>query len=580
MALAINPIGRLVAIAAFVCWTAAASAAAPANELEAAIAAAQPGEDIPVIVSYRGRTSAHSLKQSLRAERRQVRRLQVVRELKDNASADEAPLLATARAYKARDVRSLWIANAVAMRASPQLIRTLQADPAVLQVRLDGLLVAPLPMVGDPLAAEWNINMVRAPELWQRGFQGEGAVIAIVDTGVDALHPDLASSYRGGNNSWFDAFAQYGTPRDLSGHGTQVAGLALGGAAGGTSIGVAPGARWIAARIFDNSGNSSESVVHLAFQWLLDPDGDPATDDAPDVVNNSWSIADAGDCNSILQPDIDALDAADIAVVFAGANYGPDSGTSASPANNAHVVSAGAIDANEAVAVYSSRGPSACDGAVYPLVVAPGDSVLTTDLSFGGTAYYTLVSGTSFAAPHVAGVMGLLRGAAPTATAEAVETAVTDSARDLGIAGPDNDYGHGLVDAVAALDVLEIPADDDADGYSVTLDCNDNDPSVHPGAPERRRDGIDQDCNGYDLTIKVYHAVYAHDGGSLRLRVTSRLGAAAALEIVDLGPLTWRAVYHDWIWGGGAVGEPRKWLTIRGIEGEVGTNARVPKRRL
>ncbi|MFZ2506945.1 MAG: S8 family serine peptidase [Steroidobacteraceae bacterium] len=579
MASAVNHIGRLVAIAAFTSWTAAVGAAAPATELELAITSARPGEDIPVIVSYRSQTTAHSLKRSLRAERRSVRRLRVVRELTESASADEAPLLATARAYGARDVRSLWIANAVAMRASPELIRALQTDPAVLQLRLDASLAAPLPMVGDPLPAEWNINLVRAPELWQRGFQGEGAVIAIVDTGVDALHPDLAASYRGGSNSWFDAFSQYATPRDLSGHGTQVAGLALGGTAGGTSIGVAPRSRWIAARIFDNSGSSSESAVHLAFQWLLDPDGNPATDDAPDVVNNSWSTTDAGFCNSLLQPDIDALNAADIAVVFAGGNYGPAPGTSTSPANNANVVSVGAIDATETIALYSSRGPSACDGGIYPEVVAPGDSVLTTDLSFGGSPFYTLVSGTSFAAPHLSGLMALLRGAAPTATVEAVEAAVQGSARDLGIAGPDGDYGHGLIDAVAALDMLEVPADNDGDGYSVTVDCNDNDPSVYPGAPERWRDRIDQDCNGYDLTIRVFHAVYSHDGSSLRLRATSSLGESAALEIVELGPLTWRAVYHDWIWGGGAVGEPLPRLTIRGIEGEVSTKARVPKRR-
>jgi bacillopeptidase F len=175
--------------------------------------------------------------------------------------------------------------------------------------------------------------------------------------------------------------------------------------------------------------------------------------------------------------------------------------------------------------------------------------------------------------------MALLRGAAPSATAEAVQAAITDSARDLGPAGPDNDYGFGLIDAVAALGVLELPADEDRDGYAATVDCNDHDPLVHPGAAERKHDRVDQDCNGYDLTIKVYHAVYSHDGSSLRIRATSALGRAAGLEVVGLGPLAWRGVYGDWIWEGGAVGEPQAHLTIRGIEGEVGVAARVPKRR-
>lgn len=559
-------------------WPAIASP--PSLELEEALAAAQPGDEIAVIVSYRGRASAPALKQSLRSAAREKRRQDVVRELRASANEAERPLLDAARAYGAHGVRSLWITNAVAMRASADLIRALLADPMVLQVRLDRVLAAPLPMVGAAAPAEWNIDRVRAPELWRRGFSGDGAVVAIVDTGVDARHPDLAAGYRGGENSWFDATGQHATPRDVSGHGTQVAGLAVGGDAGGTSVGVAPRARWIAARIFNDTGDSSESTVHLAFQWLLDPDGDPETDDAPDVVNNSWSVGDAGACNSMFQPDIDALLAADISVVFAGANYGPGPDTSASPANNAHVVSTGAIAESEAIAVYSSRGPSACDGALFPRIVAPGDDVLTTDLSFGGNPFYTLVSGTSFAAAHVTGVVALLRGAAPTATAESVDAALARSARDLGTPGPDNAYGNGLVDALAALGTLEVPADDDRDGYTATVDCNDHDSSVYPGAPERRRDGIDQDCNGYDLTIRVYHAVYSHDGSSLRIRATSALGQAAALEVVGLGPLTWRDVYGDWIWAGSAIGEPRPYLTIRGVEGAVDVAARVPKRRL
>jgi bacillopeptidase F len=556
-----------------------AGAATPAADVEAALASATPGEEIPIIVTYRSKESARSLKQALRSEPRRARRFEVVRRLKDAAAANQAPLLAAAEAVGARDIRPLWIADAIAMRASPGQIRQLLGDPGVLQLRLDRALIAPMPMVGDPLPAEWNIQMVRAPELWARGFQGQGAVIAIVDTGVDALHPDLAASYRGGDNSWFDAFAEHDAPADVSGHGTQVAGLAVGGSSGGTSIGVAPQARWIAARVFDDTGSGQESGLHLAFQWLLDPDGDPATDDAPDVVNGSWSIADGGACDSVLQPDIDALQAADIAVVFAAGNFGPGADSSASPANNARVVGAGAVDASESIALYSGRGPSACDGSIFPHVVAPGDSVLTTDLSLGGTPFYTLVSGTSFAAPHVAGVMALLRGAAPTATAEAVHDAIVGAARDLGLVGPDNDYGSGLVDAVAALDALEVPADEDLDGYAATVDCDDHDPGVHPGAAERKHDGVDQDCNGYDLTIKVYHAVYSHDGASLRIRATSGLGREAALEVVGLGPLTWRGVYGDWIWEGGAAGEPRPHLTIRGIEGEVGVAARVPKRR-
>jgi bacillopeptidase F len=354
-------------------------------------------------------------------------------------------------------------------------------------------------------------------------------------------------------------------------------GIMVGGSAGGTTVGVAPGAKWIAAKIFDDAGLTTESAVHRALQWVIDPDGNPATDDAPDVVNNSWDISAEDTCNSAFQGDIDALRAADIAVVFSAGNYGPGASTSVSPANTHNVLSVGAVDDSQQVALFSSRGPSACDGELFPKLVAPGVGVLTTDLSLGGMPVYVLVEGTSFAAPHVSGAIALMRGAAPFASVDEIESALTTTARDLGNSGPDQDSGYGLIDVAAAFDALP-PGDLDGDGYGSGRDCNDHDATVHPGAIERSRDGIDQDCNGFDLTISVKYAVYSHDGTSLRLRATSQLGETAALEIVDLGPLTWRAAYGDWIYEGSSGGLPAQ-IVVRGPEGAVTARPRASKRR-
>ena len=201
--------------------------------------------------------------------------------------------------------------------------------------------------------------MIGVPELWTRGYHGEGVLVATLDTGADVEHPELAVSYRGGGHSWFDPYAEYASPTDVSGHGTQVMGVLIGTDAGGSAIGVAPGARWIAARIFNNADVAQESAVHLAFQWVLDPDQDPATDDAPAVVTNSWDFAEPNVCDSVFQPDIDVLRAADIAVVFAAGNFGPDPASSVSPANGTHVLSVGAVDASGTIAPFSSRGSSA-----------------------------------------------------------------------------------------------------------------------------------------------------------------------------------------------------------------------------
>lgn len=532
---------------------------------------------VPVIISYRSESDPFALRKRLRTEERRFRRSAVPRTLQAETRDAGRDLRAMVEAIGGRNIRDLWIASSVSAELTPAMIAEVLQQPDVIQVRQDAMTASPFPMAGAPGAPEWNISMVGAPELWNLGYLGGSVVVATLDTGADALHPELAPSFRGGDNSWYDPYGEHATPYDRTGHGTQVLGLIVAGEGSGASLGVAPQARWIAAKIYDDAGNGTESAVHAAFQWLLDPDGDPLTDDAPDVVNSSWGITDAGVCNTEFLPDIEALKAADIAVVFSVGNSGPAPTTGESPGNNPGVLSVGAVDSLSEVAAFSSRGPSSCDDGLMPRLVAPGDSVQTTDLSFGGMTNYVTVSGTSFAAPHVAGVLALLRDAVPPASVDELESVLFASAVDLGTPGPDQDSGYGLVAALAALNLLSYPVDVDGDGFSASLDCNDTNATIYPGAPERIRDGVDQDCNGYDLTIKVYQAVFSHDGGSLRLRVKSGYGDKAALEVVGVGPLTYRERYKDWYMNGGPVdGYATPVITVRGIEGDIAVTPRKP----
>jgi subtilisin family serine protease len=273
-----------------------------------------------------------------------------------------------------------------------------------------------------------------------------------MDSGVDVSHPDLASRWRGGSNSWFDPYGQHpSTPTDLSGHGTQTMGIMVGGDAGGTSIGVAPGAQWIAVKIFNDRNRSTSTAIHQGFQWLLDPDGNPNTADAPQVVNNSWTFANAG-CYLDYELDLQSLRAAGILPVFAAGNGGPNSNTSYSPSNNPSAFAVGATDNSDQIYTYSSRGPTACGGSTgpFPELVAPGVNVLSTGL-FGA---YDTVSGTSLAAPHVAGGLALLLSAYPDLAAPDQERALINSALDLGASGPDNVFGYGRLDLLAALNWL------------------------------------------------------------------------------------------------------------------------------
>lgn len=496
----------------------------------------------------------------------------LLRQLREQADLTQQGARQLLQAGGARDIVQLWTINALAAKAHSALIRALAGLEEIRIIRLDATMAAPVPELAVESDLEWNLNTVHALDLWQLGYTGTGVVVAGMDTGVDVDHPDLSYNWRGGDNSWFDPNGEHTTPYDTAGHGTQTMGLMVGGNEGGSYIGVAPGAQWIAVKIFNDAGIATLSGIHLGFQWLLDPDGDPVTDDAPDLVNNSWGFPDLVDqCYLEFEPDLEILKAAGIAVVFSAGNEGTLG--SVSPADNPEGFGVGSVDTLLNVASDSSRGPSACDGSFFPEVVAPGVSVRTADLTFGGVFpnSYVSVSGTSYAAPHVAGVMALLRQVNPAATVAELEQVVQGGAFDLGEPGADNDSGYGLVDALTAYTLLlgstSGTTDADGDGYTVDLDCDDSDPSIYPGATEIKHDGIDQDCNGYDLTIDILSAVYGTKKDTLDVEASSELGQDANLEVVGYGTMKWDRKAGIWTLSARSIGGDPGTVTVSGIEG-------------
>jgi subtilisin family serine protease len=431
-----------------------------AGELSSALATLPPGERLPVIVLFGVAPDLPSWRNQPRAARLEG----VVRTLQGHAEASQgslAPLLAQWEDQgRIQGVTSLWIINGLALSAEHGIILALAARPEVQRIVLDEQFAAPA-LLAEPAAVsqdeiEPNIALVNAPLLWELGYLGQGVVVANLDTGVDASHPDLAAQWRGGAHSWFDPYGQHpDAPLDLIGHGTASMGIMVGGSQGGSAIGMAPQAQWIAARIFDDRGYATTSAVHRAFQWLLDPDGDPSTPDAPHVVNNSWALG-TNLCNLTFWPDIQALRAAGIAPVFAAGNAGPGMGTGLSPANNPGALAVGATDLADVIWQSSSRGPSACGEplSLFPELAAPGVAIRTTDRH----GAYQIATGTSLAAPHVAGALALLLSANPNLPLAHQEAALLRSAHDLGPLGPDDDYGAGRLDVAAAYDwLLERP---------------------------------------------------------------------------------------------------------------------------
>jgi len=429
----------------------AASAGDESRDLQKALQSLGPDDEIAVIVRLSDKADISPFKHKDKGRRR----ADIIKALKDKAEKTQGPVKIFLEKKKAKKIKSLWVINGIAAAVPASLVNDLANFPGVEAVTLDAVVHVPVVTAGTAAAPEWNISAVHAPDLWNMGYTGQGIVVANMDSGVYLDHPDLQGKWRGGMNSWYDPNGEHPLePYDAHGHGTGTMGIMVGGDAGGSFIGVAPGAQWIAVKIYNDAGDASYSAIHQGFQWLLDPDENRDTDDAPDVVNNSWGLEPNHSCLTEFQPDVQALKSSGIALAFSAGNDGPNPSTGVSPANYPESFSVGAIGDTNIIANFSSRGPSACDGSIFPHVVAPGMNVKTADLYVGIPGAYATVSGTSFAAPHVAGAMALLLSAFPDAIASELEEAIKSSAADLGPSGPDNDSGYGLLDVYKAYNLL------------------------------------------------------------------------------------------------------------------------------
>ncbi len=421
-----------------------------------------PGEKLAVIVELKEQARLSSILSSLPGRTRRLRAQTVVNSLREVADRHQGALRGYLNAQRAKGTAKriipFWIFNGMAVTATEPLIRQLAARPDVWEVRLDSIIPLPSPFPAGPsepsLPYEWNIELIRAPEVWtlDPDYNGEGSVVGIFDTGVDLTHPDLSSRYRGDHQiSWFDPYDEHLVPYDPFGHGTHTAGTAVGGNAGGSHIGVAPGATWIAAKAWNDDGIAMASAMHQIFEWFLAPGGNP--DYAPDVVNNSWSFIAIG-CETEFLADIQAWRAAGIFPAFAAGNDGPYSGSVRSPAAYPISFAVGATDLYDEVAIFSGRGVSPCDGSIKPDMSAPGVNILSAYPSG-----YAAMSGTSMATPHIAGAVAVLRSINPALTVDQLETALTSGAKDIAEPGLDNDSGAGRLDLYVSAQIALLGTD-------------------------------------------------------------------------------------------------------------------------
>ncbi|WP_097922419.1 S8 family serine peptidase [Streptomyces sp. wa1063] len=351
---------------------------------------------LKVIVGYRGAAAGSARSEVRSADGTTVRR---------TLSALDADAVTSAAATD--DKGALW--DALTRQRKDGSAAT---TSGIARIWLDGVRKASL---------DRSTGQIGAPAAWARSFDGTGVKIAVVDTGIDATHPDLAGRVAAERN-----FSGSPDAQDRDGHGTHVASTAAGtGAKDARFKGVAPGARLINAKVLDDRGVGDDSSIIAGVDW--------AVAQGADVINMSLGGLDT--------PGIDPLEAqvnkvsAEKGVLFAIAagNNGPDRGTVASPGSADAALTVGAVDDNDRIADFSSVGPRTGDKAVKPDITAPGVSI--TAAAAAGVAGqnppgYQSLNGTSMATPHVAGAAAILKQKNPTWTGAQLKAALTGSAKD------------------------------------------------------------------------------------------------------------------------------------------------------
>ncbi len=286
---------------------------------------------------------------------------------------------------------------------------------------------------------------IGAPVAWAAGFDGSGIDVGVIDTGIDANHPDLAGKVDAAQN-----FVPAGEPgggdqtdvTDRFGHGTHVASIiaGTGAASDGRYKGVAPRAKLIIAKGLSDAGSGSDSTIIAAMQW------EAATQHAR-IVSMSLGGGPTDGTDPLSQAVNDLTAQYGTLFVIAAGNSGPDARTVAAPGAATAALTVGAVDSADKLAFFSSRGPRSGDEdfVVKPEITAPGWNIIAAraagtslgeDSSIPGGGpiddFYTAASGTSMATPHVAGAAAALVQQHPDWTSEQLKTVLVGTAHDIG----------------------------------------------------------------------------------------------------------------------------------------------------
>lgn len=511
--------------------------AAISEALQTKLANSQDAVSFLVILRDQVDASAMVSSNQLQAASRTTKAERIYHELTTTARRSQAPLRALLDA-RGVNYRAFYLVNMIEVEGDLALAELLQtrsevdrlvANPTVANaLETESIMSAAAwaktlaavatERVEATLARPYGLDYTNAPDVWARGYTGQGIVVASQDTGVEWEHAALKARYRGLSTdtltttpgvavdaglaiaarksstetvdhvyNWFDAWGIDGRPTrcaqdaqvpcDDHGHGTHTVGTMLGDATtqGDTVIGMAPDAEWIGCRNM-RLGVGTPASYTACFEFFLAPfpqGGDPFTDGRPDlaphIINNSWGCPPSEGCDpTSLRQVVETVRAAGQMVVASAGNDGFAGCSSVSNPISMHdaTFSIGAHNSGGLIASFSSRGPVTVDGSgrLKPDISAPGVSVISAALGGGLSSS----SGTSMASPHVAGATALLWSAVPELIGNIdlteqvlIKSATAVPANDCGegvtAVVPNNTYGYGQLDILAAVELAQTP---------------------------------------------------------------------------------------------------------------------------
>lgn len=434
----------------------------------------------------------------------------VYHELVNVAEQTQLPLIAILENEKVH-FQTYSIVNGIWVKGDFELIKRLAKEPSVANVFYNApvRVLEPVEVDRNPLlhsrgdSLTWGIEKIKANAVWELGYKGQGVVIGGQDTGYGWQLPNLKAKYRGWNGTtanhnynWHDAIREFSPlgdsinnncglnvlePCDDNGHGTHTMGTMV-AADTVVSLGVAPEAQWIGCRNMEDGWGAPNTYLEC-FEWFLAPtdlnnqNADPTK--APHVINNSWGCPEIEGCDTsnfvLLKLAINNLKLAGVVVVVSAGNSGPNCHSVNTPAAiYESSFSVGALGVNDTITNFSSRGSVNIDssGRRKPNITAPGQAVTSYWLQGNGTNNFSYLnaSGTSMAGPHVAGLVALMISADSTLAGDVdrieniiEQTAIgrTTNQNCGGVSGmtiPNNTYGFGVIDALAAVNQAIITA--------------------------------------------------------------------------------------------------------------------------